>query len=119
MSLAYIIGAYRDKRGSYYVEQNIRAAEKIALMVWRMGAVVYCPHLNTRHFDGAMEDKVWLAGHIEVLRRSDFVVICPKYKSSAGSLAEIEVARAIRIPRFYMPKDREKLIRHILDLKGE
>jgi len=37
LKVVYISGAYEDKRGEWYVEKNIRAAELAASQVWRLG----------------------------------------------------------------------------------
>lgn len=90
--LAYVAGPYRDARGAYYVEQNIRAAEAVAVELWRLGFAVICPHTNTRMFDGAAPDAVWLAGDLEMVRRVDVLVTLPTWALSQGARNEVNCA---------------------------
>lgn len=92
--VAYVSGPYRDPRGTYYVEQNIRAAERVAVELWRLGYAVICPHANTRHFDGCCpsSDDVFIRGDLELVRRSDVVVTLPNWARSAGARNEVAAA---------------------------
>lgn len=87
----YTIGAFR---GACHWEQekNIRLAEECALRLWHLGAIVLCPHTNTRNFQGAAPDEIWMEGDLELMRRCDGVFLVPGWKKSKGSL--IEVAKA-------------------------
>ncbi|HYE77969.1 MAG TPA: DUF1937 family protein [bacterium] len=96
--VAYVAGPYRDGRGSFFVEQNIRAAEAIAVELWKMGFAVICPHANTRHFDGSAPDSVWLEGDLEFVRRSDVLVTVPGWPRSVGARNEVNVARLADVP---------------------
>jgi nucleoside 2-deoxyribosyltransferase len=100
MTVIYIAGPFRAAN-AWLVEQNIRRAEELALAVWRMGAAVICPHTNTRFFNGAAEDRIWLEGDLELLRRSDAVLVTPQWTGSSGTKAEIEYAMTHGIPVFY------------------
>lgn len=99
MKLVYVAGPFRASN-AWDIEQNIRRAEEISLEVWRLGAAAICPHTNTRFFQGAAPDKVWLEGDLEILRRCDYVVLAPNWESSSGTLAEIEEALRLDIPVF-------------------
>ena len=87
MNVAYIAGPYRGSCIREVVE-NIRHAEKYALKYWGLGYAVICPHKNTALFDGAEHDKVWLDGDMELLRRSDVVVMIPGWERSDGARCE-------------------------------
>lgn len=87
MKLAYIAGPYRGST-HYDIEQNIRAAEAIAIKYWRLGYAVICPHKNTAHFDGLADDAVWLNGDLEILKRCDVVVMLPTWEKSVGAKEE-------------------------------
>lgn len=100
MKVIYIAGPFRGKN-HWEIEQNIRRAECLALEVWRLGAAVICPHTNTRFFDGAADDSVWLSGDFELLRRCDAVLLTPDWIKSTGARAEAEYADLCRIPVFY------------------
>jgi len=99
MQVVYIAGPFRSSN-SWQQEQNIRAAEAVALEVWRRGMVALCPHLNTRNFQGAAPDEVWLHGHLELLSRCDAVLLVPGWESSEGAKREIEFAAKRGIPVF-------------------
>lgn len=99
MKLVYVAGPFRAKN-HWDVEQNIRRAETLALEVWRCGAACICPHANTRFFDGAAEDRVWLEGDLEILRRCDAVVLTEDWERSSGARSEVEFALALGIPVF-------------------
>ena len=91
MKIAYIAGPYRAKT-KWGVQQNIAAAEAVALKYWELGYAVICPHKNTSHFDGAMPDETWLAGDIEILKRCDAIVLMSNYRDSVGACRELVVA---------------------------
>ena len=70
--LIYVAGPFRAPN-SWEMEQNIRRAEALALEVWKLGLPAICPHANTRFYQGAAPDEVWLEGDIEIMRRCDAV----------------------------------------------
>ena len=91
--IVYVAGPFRAS-STWAIEQNIRKAEEAALNIWRVGAVALCPHLNTRFFQGAAPDEVWLSGDLELLRRCDAVLMLPNWEDSAGSTVEYKYALA-------------------------
>lgn len=98
MKIAYIAGPFRATN-AWEIEQNIRRAEALSLEVWNVpGWCAICPHANTRFFQGAAPDKVWLDGDIEILRRCDAMILVPGWEKSSGTRAEVEVAIAFDIP---------------------
>ena len=97
--VVYIAGPFRAP-SAWAIEQNIRRAEALALDVWWLGAAALCPHANTRYFQGAARDEVWLRGDLEMLRRCDAVLLVPGWQSSEGTRAEVEYARNHGIPVF-------------------
>lgn len=102
MKVLYIAGPFRPRRPNdcWEMEQNIRQAEALALEVWRLGAAAVCPHCNTRFFQGAAPDEVWLEGDLAILARCDAVVLTEDWQRSRGTLAEVEFAEARGIPVF-------------------
>lgn len=48
----------------------------------RAGCFALCPHTNTRHFDKELPDEVFLAGTLEMLRRSDAILLIPGWTRS-------------------------------------
>ena len=99
MKVVYIAGPFRGPN-AWEIEQNIRRAEQLALDAWRAGFAVICPHTNTRFFQGAASDSVWLDGDIEIMRRCDAVLLTPDWEKSSGARKEVDVARAEEIPVF-------------------
>lgn len=100
----YVCGPYRAAT-PWKILENIRAAQQVALDLWKLGAVVICPHANTALFDGEAEDRIWLEGDLELLRRSDAIVCFGKWQLSQGALAEREFAILHQIPYFEYPHD--------------
>lgn len=101
--VVYIAGPFRSKHNPHGYnfweqERNIRTAEAVALTVWELGGAAVCPHLNTAHFQGALPDDVWLAGDLDILRKCDVVVLTPGWNTSEGAQAEVQAARAWKIP---------------------
>ncbi len=110
MKLAYVAGPYRDKRGIWWVLQNIDRAATVARELWSYGFAVICPHQNTRLFDGAdVEDARWLTGDIEILRRCDVIVMLPGWERSEGSKVEHVEAMRAGLTVTYWPEDMDKL----------
>lgn len=113
MKVIYIAGPFRavnkatGKSDAWGVQQNIMRAMELSLEVWKRGAVGLCPHANTMFFSDAhgCEDKVWLDGDIELLRRCDAVLLTTDYERSSGARAEREVAIAAGIPVLYSVYD--------------
>lgn len=98
--IVYVAGPYRDPRGHYYVEQNIRRAESIAVKLWGYGIPALCPHTNSRGFDGAAPDDVFLEGDLVMLRRCDAVLLTSDWQRSVGTHGEIAEAKRHGIPVF-------------------
>lgn len=117
MKLAYIIGPYRASN-AWEAEKNIRRAEELALEKWLEGFAVICPHTNTRFFQGAADDKVWLEGDLEILSRCDvaFVVPCTaeEFFESDGSVEEVRRAFELDIPVY---KDNSLITKYELENK--
>lgn len=99
MKLIYVAGPFRGAN-SWEVENNIRRAETLALEVWRLGAAAICPHCNTRFFNGAAPDELWLSGTLEMLKRCDAIIVTPDWRKSSGARAEVEFAIDVGIPVF-------------------
>jgi len=101
MKVIYVAGKYRDKRGEYYVRENIREAELAALDAWELGAVAICPHKNTALLDGArgLDNDTWLKGYIEILSRCDALYLVKyNWKHSEGTSEELKYAINHDIP---------------------
>lgn len=99
MKVVYVAGPYRGK-DNWEIEQNVRRAETLALEVWRLGAAAICPHANTRFFQNAAPDDVWLDGDLAILARCDAVLLTPDWERSSGARAEEAFARRAGIEVF-------------------
>lgn len=100
MRVVYVAGPFRGA-DSWIMENNIRRAEALALEVWRLGAACICPHTNTRFYQGAAPDDVWLDGDLEILKRCDAVLLTPDWALSSGARAERDFASRKSIPIFH------------------
>lgn len=100
MKVVYIAGPFRGAN-AWDIENNIRRAENLALQVWQTGlAAALCPHTNTRFFQGAAPDEVWLKGDLEMLKRCDAVLLTWDWKDSVGVTKEVAYAKHCGIPVF-------------------
>ncbi len=82
------------------MEQNIRHAETLALEVWRAGYAAICPHSNTRFYQGAAPDNVWLDGDLAILAKCDAILMTDNWEKSSGARAEMQFALRRFIPVF-------------------
>ncbi len=99
MKLAYVAGPYRGRTHND-IAQNIAVARTVATHLWSLGYAVICPHLNSAFMSGAAPEETFLSGGLEMVRRSDLVVLTPEWAASQGTAAEIEEARTRGIPVF-------------------
>ena len=99
MRVIYLAGPFRASN-SWEIEGNVRRAETLALEVWRSGAACICPHTNTRFYQGAADDDVWLLGDLEILKRCDAVLMMPDWACSTGASHERRMAITYEIPVF-------------------
>lgn len=102
MKRVYVAGPYTAPR-TWQVVQNIRAAEAVALELWRLGFAVFCPHMNAALLTGApgIPNNIWLKGDLAWLEVSEALVVLPGFSGSPGTRAEIVRARELNIPIFY------------------
>lgn len=101
MIVAYIAGPFRAPT-AWGIAENIRAAERVGLLVARAGAMPLIPHANTANFHGEGEDQFWLDGTLELMRRCDVVVCTPEWQRSSGARAEVAEAKLLGLPVFYL-----------------
>lgn len=104
LKIVYVAGPFRGPN-SWEMENNIRRAEELALEVWRAGAVAVCPHANTRFFQGALPDDVWLEGDLEILNRCDAILMTSDWKRSEGATTEHNYAKMFKIPVLYSVRE--------------
>lgn len=89
--VVYIAGPFRGS-SAWAIHKNVNWAEALAFEVWKEGFVALCPHTNTRNFNGALPDKTWLEGDLELLRRCDVLLTTEDWRRSSGARAEVEYA---------------------------
>ena len=100
MKVVYVAGPFRGPN-SWEIEQNIRRAETLALEVWKRGVAAICPHTNTRFYQGAAPDDLWLNGDLEILGRCDAILMTEDWQRSSGARAEHDYAIQHVIPVLY------------------
>lgn len=108
MKVVFISGPFRStntngKSNAWGVQQNVMTAMSLGLEVWKLGHVAICPHANSMFFQDAdgVQDKIWLDGYIEVLKRCDAVLCTDNWKNSSGAKAEVDKAHEFNKPVFY------------------
>lgn len=114
----YVAGPFRakpipgqDQPNQWEQEQNIRRAEGISLEIWKKGHAAVCPHTNTRYYQGACPDHIWLEGDLAIIERCDGVLLTPDWERSEGARNEKIHAEAHDIP---ISTDPDELIDMIL-----
>jgi hypothetical protein len=99
MKIVYVAGRFTGKT-AWEIAENVRAAERVGLEVARLGAMPLIPHANTAHFHGEGSAEFWYAGTLELLRRSDAIVMVPGWEASKSAVQERAEAISLGIPVF-------------------
>ena len=111
MLVIYVAGPFRGPT-QWDIAENIRAAERIGLLVALAGAMPLIPHANTAHFHGQRDAQFWLDGTLELLRRSNGAVFIPGWRKSSGSIGEFREAGRLFIPRLQLDDYHEDAFRN-------
>jgi len=99
--VAYVAGPYRAETHAE-VHANIQRARRVAEQLWAKGYAVICPHLNSAFMSGPIDEKNFLDGYLELVRRSDIVVVsCKPGEASSGTEAEVTEAAKMNLPVFF------------------
>ena len=118
MKVVYVAGPFRGP-SAWAIEQNIRRAEELALEVWRLGAACVCPHTNTRFYQGAAPDEVWLQGDLEILARCDAILMTDDWEKSSGARAEHDFASSRKLIVLYTLDELSAYLEHVrINLDG-
>ncbi len=82
------------------IPRNILQASEVALIAWRDGWAVHCPHKNCSGFEHAagIPYETWIQGDLEFVRRSDAICMVGTWTKSPGALQEYRLARDIGLP---------------------
>lgn len=89
MKVVYVAGPFRGQT-QWHIAENIRAAERIGLLVANAGAMPLIPHANTAHFHGLINDQFWIDGTLELLKRCDAAVFMDNWQASSGARGELD-----------------------------
>jgi hypothetical protein len=99
--IAYVSGKYTTGD----IPSNIAHARRIAIKLWELGYAVFCPHLNTSHFEldckATYDD--FIKGDLEIVERCDLIVMLSGWKDSPGAIRERQTALEVGIPIYYEP----------------
>jgi len=101
MKVIYTAGPY-SADGDNNVLNNILTARYIARTLWLRGWAVICPHTNNILMNGP--DTTWelfMAGDLELLKRSDAIYMLPGWENSKGAKVEHGIARTLGLPIYY------------------
>lgn len=101
--MGMVVGPFRakDPNNHWEVEENIRKAEELLLKLWQNGVPAICPHTNTRFFQGAAPDHLWLQGYQYILSKMGFVICVEGWEASSGSIGEVNLAEELGITVYY------------------
>ncbi|GEM_PF-1106446 len=102
VEILFVAGAYMNK-DSNEINKNIHLAEQHSIELWNRGYKVFCPHLNTSHFEvkANAEEKAYKEFDMKMLQYCDAVFALPNWQNSTGAKAEIEEAKQLGKPIFY------------------
>lgn len=101
MKVIYIAGPYTAKT-NWEVQQNINRAMEAGKLVAEMGAMPLIPHSNTPlPFLGIQTPQFWYDGTMELLRRSDAILLIEGWENSRGAVTERKEAIRLGKPGFY------------------
>jgi len=102
VEILFIAGTYWSS-DSNEIERNIRLAEQHSIELWNRGYKVFCPHLNTEHFElkAKVDEKAYRDFDIRMLQSCDAVFALPNWQDSEGARVEIDEAKRLGKPIFY------------------
>lgn len=107
MKVAYVIGPLRASTIRQRII-NIRAAEDVAVELWKAGFAVICQHLGNGLMSGIIPEQQFISGDLEIIPRCDFAVVCKGWEDSDGSRQEINCCRGRSVPFYFNVADAIK-----------
>lgn len=88
MKVIYIAGPYTAPT-NWQIQENINRAMAAGKLVAEMGAMPLIPHSNTPLiFHGINNGQFWYDGTMELLRRSDAIMLIEGWQNSKGAVEE-------------------------------
>ncbi|MBI4268044.1 MAG: DUF1937 family protein [Chloroflexi bacterium] len=101
VEILFVAGAYMNS-DPQEIERNIQLAEDHSIKLWNLGYKVFCPHLNTCHFEtkSTASEKAYKDFDMRILQHCDAVFALPNWQDSIGAKAEIEEAKRLGKPVF-------------------
>jgi len=96
----YIAGAYRAET-EWELHQNIENAREAAIEGWKRGYSVFCPHLNSGHMGGVVDDSEFLAAGLDMVTKCQAMFMLPDWQDSEGAVRERKVAKTLDLPIYY------------------
>jgi len=112
MRVIYIAGPYRGA-DAWEIEQNVRKAEGAGLQVAKLGAAPLIPHSMTRFFQGTCTDEYWLRATLELLHRSDAILLLHGWQKSIGATAELGEAKRLGLPYFTQLEELQRWLTEV------
>ncbi|MFC2005005.1 DUF1937 family protein [Chloroflexota bacterium] len=102
VEILFVAGSYMDSDFNE-IERNIQLAEQHSIELWNRGYKVFCPHLNTAHFEVKAEadEQAYKEFDMRMLQCCDAVFALPNWQDSKGAQAELEEATRLGKPVFY------------------
>lgn len=100
MKIIYVAGPYMG-RDYKEIDQHIIDARDYAIELWQRGWGVFCPHLNTAHFEvltHGVDESQYKAFDMQMLLACDAVFAIPGWHKSEGATMEIETAKRLGKP---------------------
>ena len=80
---------------------RIEAAREAAIKLWKAGFTPICPHLNTLDMDDEeLTPEDFIEGDIELVKRSNLVVLLPGWQMSTGAQKEVAAAKVYGVPTY-------------------
>lgn len=113
MKLIYLAGPYHGKTHDEHsyneIEANIRRAEAVAICLWDKGYGVFCPHLNTAHFEvkSSAPPELYLEADLRMLEACDGILMLPWWCDSEGAKRELARAKELELPAYYSVDELE------------
>jgi len=114
-STAFVSGPYTAIPHLQSTIDNIAIATDCAIWLWTHDYYVFCPHLNSRHFDtfANVPESRYIDFYLSILRSGiiDLLVLLPHWELSSGTEKEFKLARLLQIPICTWTPDTDQLIR--------